>query len=293
MNRGLKLTKRSWKDLRFASHKLFGVAIAVDANYNVDSGTAFPDQNADLRPTECTAYLVTDSVRDHTGIEYSEDYNFMKTLEIMKVPPSTQGADLRSAFLVATSFGFLEKGKEPEIIKSSGQTFAATPANWPVALDSEAEKTKKSFCMITGPYDFSSNAQSFMWNTKDRKYTVGVGTTWFEEFEEIDSTGVLPVKPKTPTGGHAYKLCGWKEINGQPYWIVKSWQGESYGNRGYCYMPFSLMNQLMKSYGSAAYGLVDLDDETYTSLKQQKMNFTEVLIDIITNLIIALKEYAA
>jgi hypothetical protein len=291
-NRGYKLTKSSWKDRKFQSHLIFGVAEAVPDTYNVDDGSWFPDQDKDNRPTECTAYLVTDSARDHTGVRYSEDFNFMKTLVIMNAPANANGADLRSAYMVAPSFGLLERDNEPGVIEANpDQSFSANYVNWPIEVDHIASKNKKAFVTITGPYDFSSNAQSFMWQTKERRYSVGVGTTWYAEFERIGSDGVLPDNPKFATGGHAYKLCGWKLIDGQKYWVLKTWQGPTYGDNGYCYMSFPLMNRLVGALGAARFALVDMDDTTYTNLKQQNATFQMVLMDVMRNLLITLKTY--
>ncbi len=293
MNRGYKLTKSSWKDRRFQSHLLFGVAETIPATYNVDDGKWFPDQNRDNRPTECTGYLVADSARDHTGMRYSEDYNFMKTLVLMGSPPNSNGADLRSAYMVAPSFGLLERDNEPGAIElNTDQSVAANPVNWPLDLDLISINNKKAFVLITGPYDFSSNAQSFMWQTRTRRYSIGVGTAWYAEFETISNAGILPENPRVVTGGHAYKLCGWKLINGQNHWILKTWQGPHYGDGGYCYMSFSQMNRLVRAWGAATYALVDMDDTTYTNLRQQNATLQLVIMDLMRNLVITLKNYA-
>jgi len=67
-----------------------------------------------------------------------------------------------------------------------------------------------------------------------------------EEFEQIkkDPNSML---------WHNSVLCGWKTINGVPYYIDKSWQGKDIGDNGLIYFPREVINRVMAINGTVAY----------------------------------------
>lgn len=89
-------------------------------------------------------------------------------------------------------------------------------------------------------------------NSAERR-SVSVGTPWFNEWEHAPA-GIL--HDFVFTGNepwHNWKICGWKQIAGQPYLIGKSWQGPNWGDRGYHYISRDTCNRVFALSGTAAF----------------------------------------
>lgn len=285
---GLRPTRVDPKDKRFEVRKLFG-AVSFPDEYNADFGTSMPNQNDDNRPTACTSYTIAEIGTDQDGVEYSRDYQFMKTLQAMRVPPDTQGADARTAFKIPCTFGMLLKEHEPSEMSLNSQEWAAEQEHWDIHLDKEAEKNlKPAYLPIKkNPDYFDGIRHALMVGQKEHR-TVGMATQWSADFRNT-SRGKLTDSPRNLVWGHMYKVCGWKQIDGEPYLIVKSWQGKKYGDKGLCYMSRSLCNRLMGVWGAYAATIQDLPTNTVEELKSRQATFLEVAIAFAQNLIIKLK----
>lgn len=286
MRSGLQPTLVDPRDKKFAFHRLFGVAYNFPAEYDADNGN-LPDQNLDRRYTECTAYTVADIGRDQDGFEYSHDYQFMKTLETMGVPPDSDGADLRTAFKVATVFGLLPASDEPDQMKKRTQAWSADQANWPLSLDSSTIK-KPAYIPISPVPDWFDGIRSALVLGQSEKRTVGLGTKWFVVFNNAKD-GILLENPKGTFTWHAYKISGWKTINGQPYLKAKPWCGAGYGDHGFVYLSRTLANRLMADLGTYGATLQDLPTNTVDELKALKVSYIEVAIAYMQNLVIRLQ----
>lgn len=296
---GLKYKRYDPRDSHFESQKILGALnpIALPDEYSCDNGS-MPDQVRDMGYTECTAYTSTDSAKDHDGIDYSEDYSYMKALLVGGYAPSAQGCDLKSQYKGGCVFGLLPRSLSPISAKDHGQEYAATPSNWPAMLDQEAAKHRKpAYLGIGGDRDFFDNARAAMWLAREEKRAIGIGVTWFYEFETIGIDGICPDKPSQRAGGHAAKIAGWTKHDtrgeliraGEIFLKIKSWQGPGYGDNGWCYFSRNLANSLMSEIGADARMFKMVSDGTVEELKQQKISFLEVLIALYKNLIVALK----
>ncbi len=296
---GLKPKKYDPRDKHFESHKILGSInpLALPDEYDADNGVTMPDQNADGAYFECSAYTVTDMAFDEDGQEYSPDYNFMKSLQIAGLPPDNQGVDLKSAFKVACTFGLLPKKLALFDTNAFGETYAADQKHWPLEVDKEAVKNiKPAYLGISGPYDFFDNVRAAMYISRSEKRTVGIGVTWYGDFETTGSSGLCPDNPAMAGGGHSPKISGWTRKNTQGEFIrggeiflkVKSWQGRNVGDNGWLYFSRPLINKLMAEWGADARMLKKLADGTVEELKERKVTFLEVLQAFIKNLVIAL-----
>lgn len=272
---GLRPTPLHVKDRRFAFHRLFGATAFFPDRYNADDGTDFPNQNDDSRPTACTTYAVTEIGRIQDGTPYSRDYNLMKTFELMDVPPNTDGADARTAFKVPVAFGLLPATFEPPAMKNSGQAWAANQANWPLELDSHTVK-KPAYLPIKSVPDYFDGIRSAILFGANEKRTVGIATRWSPDFQKVSKDGVLPESPKGLYWGHMYQVCGWKPIGGEPYLILKTWNGKNYADAGYCYMSRTLCNRLMGELGAYAATLQDVDDPE--AMKSRQITLLESIL---------------
>ncbi len=245
---GLKKHIKSKKDFSFA--KTFGIANIglLPDSFFIDNGDV-PNQGF---TTFCTAYTACDISTDEDKILYSQDYNIAKTFEILGVPSTTQGADLKTAFSVPVTFGLLPRELAPVTWEKDGNEKSADYHSYPDSLDQEALKHKKpAYLFVDGPYDHFNNVRSTIWLNRENNMSVGVGTDWYSEYEQVGPDGIIP-EGKTVSGGHAWSIKGWKTINGKLYLIAKTWQGVGYGDKGYCYFSQEEFNRLMDARGSVA-----------------------------------------
>lgn len=293
MPSGLRPTPKDPRDKRFSHARLFGSVATFPVEYYADNGS-MPDQMKDGRPTACTSYTVVEIGRDQDGIEYSHDYQFMKTLLSCGLPPTSQGADLRAAFKVSTVWGLLPNEDEPQEMERKNQAVAAMPINWPVELDKKTIKKPAYIPILVEPgLDWFDAIRSALVIGKDEKRTVGLGTKWYSSFKDA----VLPDKPTGSYSWHAYKVSGWTTEDskgnlirgGEPFLKVKSWQGKSFGDNGWCYMSRELVNRLMSDWGTYAATLQDLPTGTVEELKAQQVSLMESALALMQNLLIRLQ----
>lgn len=286
MKIGLRPTKKDWRDNRFAFERNFGAVTSFDNEYNADIGSWVPDQGEDGRATGCTGYTVAEICSNEDQFRYSHDFNFMKTLQLMNVPPDYQGADLRKAAKVPCSFGLLPMDDQPADLFPCSQAWAANQANWPLSLDDEAIKFKKpAYLPIQAiTQDWFDSIRNALVEGKAEKRTVGVGTRWSQDFENpiLMHSYILTDTPSNLAWGHAYVFVGWKQIGSLPYLIAKTWQGKDYGDNGYVYMSRTLVNKLMKEWGTYAFTIRDVPLGTVDELKNQIVTLRDVIAMLTT-----------
>ena len=72
------------------------------------------------------------------------------------------------------------------------------------------------------------------------------GLTVYQSFESVGKDGIVPI-PKAeekPLGGHALSIVGYDDnINNGSFIVRNSW-GETWGDLGYCYMPYSMFTSI-------------------------------------------------
>lgn len=270
--------KPTWqhpKDKQYHFYRYFGATEQFPDDFDVDAHITNPNQNADNRPTECTAYTICDIGTDQDGILYSHDYHYMSTLEAMNAPSNSSGADARTAFKVATAIGLLPKELEPANIQNFPQAWAANPANWP-GLASKTVRKGNYLPISVGPskdwFDAIKSAV-LLSATVGEKRPVGMATQWAENF----NTTVLSVSPVNLYWGHMYKVRGWKKEYPECLWL-KTWEGVDR------FMPRVLVNKLMSTWGSYAATIQDLPPEDAAKNKEYRATIIEILIALLQNL---------
>jgi hypothetical protein len=266
----MKPTPKDPRDKHFHFHRLFGSL----SNLHLDNGI-FPDQNADNRPDECTAYTVIGLASQKTGKAYSKDYQYMRTLQAMGASPDSQGADARTGFKVATSEGLLSLSLQPVGMSNMTQAWAANSGNWSNSLINQTEKQPAYSPVSNGSQDWFDSIR----NVLGQGYTVGMATQWSDSFEGHPRNSILPDKPSELHWGHMYEAVDVHTIKQVPYLVLKTWQGPGYG---YCYMSRALCNKLMGAWGTYAAAFVPLSDAE--ELKQRSVSLLEVLIALLQNL---------
>jgi len=72
------------------------------------------------------------------------------------------------------------------------------------------------------------------------------GMTVYQSFESVGNDGIVPI-PKAEEkqlGGHALSIVGYDDnINNGSFIVRNSW-GETWGDSGYCYMPYSMFKSI-------------------------------------------------
>lgn len=251
MKRGLLPIKR--KDHRtYDFHKTFGSATSIPAEFNFDTSGIFPDQNADGFPNACTAYTENDIASSEDKLGYYDDQPF--TYNNTKMIGGLSGdvpVDHMDALKSGTVYGVKKKSESPD-----------------EALN---HRRAPHFIVKKNP-DYFDGLISALWI---KQGGFSIGTPWLQVFNWVGSDGTIPdfAAPKTFLSGHCWEATGVKIVKGEPRIICKSWQGPSYGDRGYCYFNRKQINDLLGCRGSGAFGQKHASPE---DIKRVEMSIIEV-----------------
>lgn len=252
-NLGLKpYYRKSKKD--YSYHRTFGSPVVPQfpLEKNVDAGLTNENQE---QTSICTAETVTDIKTDENKIPYSVDWQYAQTLRLMGVPATYQGGDLKTAFSVPIAVGLLLKSEAPFTFRDYGQSYIADWRNWPNYPQVESRRKGAYLFLYDSELDWFDDVRNFI-NKNNR--SVGIGSPWYAEYEWGGKDGIMP-KGINQISWHAWKACGWKNINGKAYLICKSWQGENYMDKGFAYFSREEFNRIMDIRGSSAMVFCDVD----------------------------------
>lgn len=248
---GLKPISKDHRDRSFP--RTFGTVNNFAAELNLDV-FGFPDQNLEGYPDGCTGYAQTEICQDEDKAEYQPSFTYLKTLFMEGNVGKQVGCDIRDSLKSTIVYGVLGKDETDD----AQATYHRRGAYYAVVDSPDLDA-------------FDDVRSAIVLNNR----TVSVGTPWFPEFETVGQDGVLPLFASPVTIFHNWKVCGWKQINGQPYLIGKTWQGPSYGDHGYCYLSRTLFNELMSLSGSGA----------FTVRKAASSDYLLVKLDILTTVV--------
>lgn len=227
----------------------FGQILDFPKELNFDSPLI--DEVQPIGDVKCTCYTTCNIAEDQFKTYY--DINDLWK----RVPSVPQGADPRDVLGEAVRNGLL-----PKNITVNDITIASSRVkNW-----------NSYYRADTGSFDAFDNVRSMMTLIN---CPVGVGTYWY--YEWINSAEVLP-EGKTKANGHMYQIEGWKEIMGEPYFIVEAWIGKK------LYMSRKVFNLAMKPYGVGAWVL------SMASREKVQISILENIRDVCLNIIIKLRE---
>lgn len=78
-------------------------------------------------------------------------------------------------------------------------------------------------------------------------FPVVFGIAIYPSFWSTGKDGIVssPGAKEVTAGGHAMLCCGYKQINGKPYFIVRNSWGLRFGDKGYCYIPEAYMGRAL------------------------------------------------
>lgn len=228
--------KRSELDKRdYSFHRSFG-SIATPLGlleYNYDLGKTMPDQNADGLFQGCTGYTQAEIAGDEDSAIYKPFYTYKRTCDFEDHDYS-QPCDIRNSAKVGQAYGV-------QRLDETTETEALT------------HRRGKFFNVEKVPNEDWFN--TFRQALRIGKRPISVGTIWFPEWSLTGSSGILSsafsFDGKWDTeGGHNYKICGEKTINGLPHLVAKTWQGPQFGDKGWCYFPRETFNKAFDVYGT-------------------------------------------
>lgn len=243
---------KSKKD--YAFHATFGAAQLSDIpnEFFIGNGLNTDDQGA---TPFCTAYTMAELCANIEGIEFSEDYQYAKTLELASLPATQQGVDMKMAAEVPVTIGVLPKNLAPLNWRKDGQNAVADYRNWPQSLEDIAAKYKEgAYYFLDGPYDTFDNIRSMLWVNRSilaaRGGTaVGLGTPWYYEYQNAGKDGVLPAGVNI-CSWHATAFLGTKFINGEIMLACDPHEGKGFGDNGIVYFSRAEINRIFATPGT-------------------------------------------
>lgn len=242
-------------------HKTFGGVTSIPDSYLSDAGLTMPDQNADGYPNGCVRYTTTELCNDEDKCEYDREVVFhnMEAMGVERQAP----ADVKVGLKSVINFGIAKKGEDAsEWSKHRRGAYYAVDRTTDIASGIAEAMTK----------------YTALWN---KPCSVSVGSPWYYSFENIGADGIISMPHKGEgSSNHNYKICGWKPIHGKRHFIIKSWQGAGYGDKGYCYMPDAVINHLLTQYWTGAYVLAPFTGDT----SQVRLDYLEYMIGLLVKL---------
>lgn len=269
---GLKPLPEDKRDFKFGS--IFGaVPLSQLPTTFVYPVIKIEDQKA---TDYCTAFASSSVREDQEMIDLDPLYTFSK-LKQLEGSPDGWGGDLRMVAKTHIKFGALEKRYSPYNIDTP-RTTIANWMTWSKDLDKKAEQHKaQSFTMVIkyGGMDLFDSIRMAIWIGRDKRQTVLTGALWKNLWTY--SSGILEQTDITDAMPHAFKINGWKTINGKVYLSLVLSNGTSIGDKGMFYMPREIANS------SLIYGNI-----VFTDLPQ-KLAWTANQMPFLSKLILALQ----
>lgn len=236
---GLKPLPKDDRDFSFGA--IFGLPKLEELpdEYTVSRQLFIKDQG---ETDMCTAYALCAVSEDQELVELNPFYTFGKIKQIMGEWESW-GADLRSACKAAVDYGFLAVEGKLKVPDGDDRDNAANWENWPEDSDQKAARHKKqAFFGVDGQYDTFDNIRATLWRNRDEERSVFAGCAWRREWTGANE-GIIPIVYGENGFGHAFKVFGWRKINGEIYLHAQLSNGTHIGNGGLFLFPREVVNR--------------------------------------------------
>ena len=247
-------------------HKTFGTVIMNLPNELIlDAGLWIPNQNSyepifgnPSMPYGCTDYTSNDVCANQDGILYNPAFT-----ESVTHANTTGGTDIRTSLLSTIKQG--TQTKDGTIVKRTGVF------------------NVQKYDIL----DYFDSIRYAMLPTLGEKRTVSWGTPWFPEWETeaLQNKAIMIASSNYDTtnlGWHNSEFVGWKTINGTPYLVNKSWQGDKVGDNGFLYFSRDIVNSVMKINGTCAFTVSKLQNGLPP--KNISTSFLEWIYSILRNI---------
>lgn len=253
----------------FSFERTYGATTNFPTELFLDSGLPVPDQNADGNPTACSGYTQGRICSFEDSANYDPLFTYNKTLDMIGKTGQKIGVQITDSMKSTQVYG----------VKGYSET------------EQEAFSHKRgAYWDVDKVGDYFDGARSAMTLLSA---PLSMGTTWFPEWEPVGngiygalkSDGILPMPAAenlTRQNGHNYEVVGWKQINGQPYLILLSWQGANFGDNGKVYMSREVCNAVLDVWGTQLFRFTKATPADVQTIKRSTL---EVLLDLYNRLI--------
>jgi len=189
----------------------------------------------------CTAFASTSVREDQEFVDLTPLYTFAK-LKQLEGSPDGWGGDLRMVAKTHCQFGALEKKDCPYTIDTPREVIANW-INWNKRYDTMASAHKAQSFTFVNKYsgmDLFDSIRMAIWLGRNKKQTVLTGALWKHLWTLSD--GILRPSDNDEASPHAFKINGWKEIEGTTYLSLVLSNGTGIGQGGIFYMPREIAN---------------------------------------------------
>lgn len=251
MRNGIKpLTKLPKKQF----HQYFGGTVNIP-DFTLDAGLWNPSQEADGKPTECTAYYLADTLTDYNKKLYSPGFSYGATMFTEGVEPTTAGADPLAALQSAVICGVLPSSYAFPV---QDELMDANWGNWnttqrAVGLNNAAVDVHNAL----GYTDPFNSILSTIWTGG---VAVALCTPFYREWLNVGSDGILPMPANVNDidglPWHCWSGKGKDTVNEKSYIVGKVWIGPPWGQNGVGLMSQEVCNAVMTVPGAGALVLI-------------------------------------
>ena len=223
--------------------------------YSVGEPLEIKDQKA---TDYCTAYALTAVSEDQEGIPLLPEFQFMLTKEISG-DFASWGANLRDA-CKSSKYGSLPKEhNDAGFDVDSPREEIVDPDMWSPELREIAQKHRKeSYLKVDGPYDLFDNLRATLWKNREEKRSVVTGALWRDAWTRAEN-GMITSADYPAAFGHAFKVYGWLEWQGEPMLMAQLSNGTDIGDEGTFYFSRDVVN---KEFRFGAYTFKDITPDS-------------------------------
>jgi hypothetical protein len=217
----------------FPATKLIFTEMPLPSNYFVNPNT--PVYNQGSHPAcvgfSCAGVKSDEEYLQHRGSFLFDGlwlYNECKKIDGM---PGVDGTYLRFAM---------------QILQQQGMRQVAPPCR---------PKKPDTFWEIGAYFRLdNSSSDEFIKQVIFQYGSMAVGSWWYKSWMSV---GEVFDKPDITTGGHAYRVCGWRDDAPAGWVIVNSWGKILWGKAGIAIMPYDMFRSAVLDTGADIWKLVD------------------------------------
>lgn len=198
----------------------------------VDLSAKFPEVFDQLRIGSCTAnawsaqvaYTIAVATGQTPPDVPSRLFIYYNERAIEGTTGEDSGAYIRDGVKTIATIGVCDEGEWPY----DTSKFTLKP---PAVCYTDSKKEIALKYMSVAPSDIQSALAD--------NFAVVIGFTVYSSFENIDSTGIMPMPARNESvlGGHAVVVVGYETINGVLYFRCRNSWSKSWGYSGYFFMP--------------------------------------------------------
>lgn len=181
----------------------------------------------------CTAFATSSAAEYHEKMLLSPEYSTAKEGEYQG-SPIYGGTSPTVALETGRRYGFLPFEQSPLRFDKDGWITPARWQNYPPHLDGQAITHRQdSYYKVGASYDAIKNA---LFQAKDENSVVIMFGKWFQEFNEVDNTGIVKKPTSQYVTLHAYIFYDWMMCaDGKERLKAQLSQGQNFGDRGTLY----------------------------------------------------------